>query len=429
MQIINPYQQYMYSYPHKTAYGPLFGVHLKDYAHRLSGRENSLYFHIPFCQSKCGYCNLFSIAKQMPQQMEQYVDAMERQAAQLAEILPSDAGFQSLTLGGGTPLLLPVYLLERIFETAKRYFGCKPGSCAVAAETSPNQTTEEKLAFLKKAGTCRISIGIQSFQETELKTLVRFHTAEAARKALRLIKQMKFDCVNIDLIYGIAGQTVESLTDSLEQAVMYEPDEIFAYPLYIQPGTYLYEKGVHRSRETWQMYWHVRGFLLQAGYRPYSMRRFVRKHADTDDRLQDASCGFSNTLAVGCGGRSYIGNLHFCTPYAVRQEQCRLLLAEYMKTDDYLLVTHGYLLPPEEEKRRYAVRHILFGNGLNRVEYKKHFETDALDDFEQFLEWEKEGCAVITDECVTLTEEGFALSDYLGPQLISEEVRNCQQLI
>lgn len=87
----NPYVQYMYSYPHKTAYGPLSEICLEDYIQRLAGGENSLYFHIPFCQSKCGYCNLFSVTGQPEDFMSAYVDAMEGQAEQLRSILPEGA--------------------------------------------------------------------------------------------------------------------------------------------------------------------------------------------------------------------------------------------------------------------------------------------------------------------------------------------------
>ena len=106
MYVENPYIQYMYSYPHKTAYHTLENIDLKKYLQKLAGRENSLYFHIPFCQYKCGYCNLFSVAGQPEQLMSEYVDAMERQAVQLSGALPEGAAFSDLTFGGGTPLLL-----------------------------------------------------------------------------------------------------------------------------------------------------------------------------------------------------------------------------------------------------------------------------------------------------------------------------------
>lgn len=420
-----PYQQYMYSYPHKTAYGPLAGVFLPDYLQRLVGKKNSLYVHIPYCQYKCGYCNLFSLPGQGAEQMGAYVDAMERQSAQIARHMPGQVSFEELTLGGGTPLLLPARLLERVFWMARHYFGFSSAGGRIAVETSPNQTDEEKLALLKEAGVGRISIGVQSFQEQELAALHRFHSVQSAKNALRSIQKMRFPCVNIDLIYGIKGQTISNILDSLKQALEFEPDELFVYPLYVQPGTYLYKKGERRQEaETMlQMYRAIREFLNREGYQPYSMRRFVKKGRADAGQLPESLCGFGNTLSIGCGGRSYIDNLHFCTPYAVSAKQCLQILSAYQGQEDYLQVTHGYLLSDEEIKRRYVIRHLLFGRGVSLTDYQRQFQEEVSARFWQLLEWERDGYVVFSDGYAGLTEEGFALSDYLGPQLISDAVR------
>lgn len=413
----NPYQQYMYSYPHKTEYGTLKDVHLEEYVDRLQGQENSLYFHIPFCQYKCGYCNLFSVTGQTERLMEDYVDAMQRQAEQISMILPDKVEFMDLTLGGGTPLILSEILLHKVFELAREYFCFDSRKNSVVVETSPNQTTKEKLSLLKEEGVDRVSIGIQSFQEEELASLHRFHSVEMARQALALLREKGFACLNIDLIYGIPGQTIASLLNSLQQALEYEPEELFVYPLYIKPQTFLYQQGITLSEKTFQMYSHVRDFLHTAGYQSYSMRRFVRGKVQGE-----GSCGFGNTVSLGCGGRSYMGNLHFCTPYAVKRESCLSILSEYIAQKDYLQITHGYILSLEEQKKRYVLRHILFGSGINRGEYRKNFGGEAECDFPLLQEWVRHGYAVIGNTYISLTEQGFALSDYLGPKLVYGEV-------
>ena len=507
-QIENPYVQYMYSYPHKTAYGSLEDVYLNDYLDELIGKENSLYFHIPFCQYKCGYCNLFSAAGQSEKWMQDYVEAMERQAEQLAKIMPEGVKFSDLTLGGGTPLILPEELLRKIFFMARHYFGFETDGHSVVVETSPNQTTKEKLLLLKQEGVSRVSIGVQSFIKEELVALHRFHDVDTARQALEAIREMNFDCMNVDLIYGIPGQTMDSLLYSLRQALEYEPEEIFIYPLYVKPGTYLYQQGAVRNQETFQMYHMVREVLCEAGYQPHSMRRFVKEKKNLDgvnvrdinclkidgnlknqnleiekniknygkfknenvqsleiankkyeelknennqslevgnlkylegygavennlvnpqkkvvDNLPESLCGFGNTISIGCGGRSYIGNLHFCTPYAVKQKDCIASIKEYIGRSDYLQVPHGFLLSREEQKRRYVIKHILFGKGINCKDYREHFQDEVTEAFPQIKEWEQDGYVAIEKDYITLTEEGFALSDYLGPQFISQEVR------
>lgn len=416
---MNPYLQYMYSYPHKTAYGPLTGVSLEKYADRLLDGETSLYFHIPFCETKCGYCNLFSVAGADDTVMRRYVDAMERQAAQWSEVLPAELHFADLTLGGGTPLLLPEQELERVFQIAGERLGFDASVRHTAVETSPAQTTEDKLYLLREHHVTRVSIGVQSFCGEELKTLHRNHSVEQAERALAAIRKVGFSCVNVDLIYGIPGQTADSLRDSVERALSYEPEELFVYPLYIKEGTYLSAKGARRPEQTYDMYIWLRSYLRERGYRPYSMRRFVKGNEVT----YTAGCGFENTLSIGCGGRSYIGNLHFCTPYGVRPARCRELLQQYMSREDYTEILHGYILSEEEQRRRYVIKNILFACGLCEREYEEAFSSDVRQDFPILREWAQAGYVVSQDGKWVLTEKGFSLSDYLGPMLISNEVR------
>ncbi len=416
---MNPYQQYMYSYPHKTAYGALEDIRLTDYAERLSGRECSLYFHIPFCQSKCGYCNLFSVTGQDENRMDQYIDAMERHAGQLASVLPDSLVFSDLTLGGGTPLILSAGQLERVFGIAEKQMGFDPGERRTIVETSPAQTTKEKLAILKSYKVTRISMGVQSFCEDELKILNRSHTPDQVRSAMERIKEAEFPCVNLDLIYGIPGQTQESLLYSADEALFFEPEELFVYPLYIKKDTALFRQGVKREEAAYGMYLVLRDYLRERGYVPYSMRRFV-KNGDTAGM---SGCGFENTLSVGCGGRSYIDQLHFCMPYEVRQSRCREILEEYIQEKDYLAVRHGYLLSEEEQKRRFVIKNILFACGLSKNQYRQHFQTEPERDFSVLLQWVQEGLACMDGDSFRLTEHGFSLSDSLGPVLISDEVR------
>lgn len=416
---MNMYQQYMYSYPHKTAYGTLDGIRLTDYADRLEDGESSLYIHIPFCQSKCGYCNLFSVTGQSQALMEQYIDAMERHAEQVSGVLPDSVVFSDLTLGGGTPLILSAPQLERVFHIAERQMGFDAGGRQIVVETSPAQTTEEKLKLLKEHQVTRISMGVQSFFREELTALNRSHTVEQVRVAMEMIMKVGFSCVNLDLIYGIPGQTEKSFLSSIDQALAYEPEELFIYPLYIKKDTYLSAKVVRRPEAAYHMYLAAREYLRERGYIPYSMRRFV-KGGETG-RL--SGCGFDNTISIGCGGRTYIDELHFCMPYGVRQSQCREILNQYIETEDYLAVHHGIVLSREEQKRRYVIKNILFECGLSKADYMKHFVSEPEQDFPVLSDWIRKEYAWVEGEKIRMTEKGFSLSDHLGPMLISEEVR------
>lgn len=417
------YSQYMYSYPHKTAYGPLDGISLEDYKDQLAGGGHSLYLHIPFCESKCGYCNLFSVTGRTPLQMDGYLDAVERQIGQYQEILDT-AGteFCDFTIGGGTPLGLSEAQLERMFSMVDRNFRFSETPDLVI-ETAPNQTTKEKLAILKAAGVTRVSMGIQSFWDTELRTLKRRHGAGQARKALLLLKAAKFSCINVDLIYGVPGQTEETFLESVKQTAGYEPEELFLYPLYVKHGVALErEKSLFLDEElAYRQYCQAAWYLKDHGYRQDSMRRFVR--AESQNR-EFCECGFGTTLSLGCGGRSYIGSLHFCTPYSVSQPECLLQLERFLTTQDYLRITHGFFLSEEEVKRRYVIKHLLMVPGIKKASYRERFKTEVQKEFPVLNLWTENGYVKDSDGYLSLTEEGLGLSDYLGPALISDEVRS-----
>ena len=417
---MNPYVQYMYSYPHKTAYRPLKGVYLKDYASVLAGKGHGLYLHIPFCQSKCGYCNLFSVTGLGQEAADRYLTAVERQSSQYQEVLTSvGTEFSELVIGGGTPLYLTVQQLERMFHIVTCYFRFSENRSLVV-ETAPNQTTREKLELLKQAGVSRISMGIQSFSDKELSVLGRQHNAEKAREAFALIKTYNFPCVNVDFIYGIPGQTAASLLESLKEALQFEPEEIFLYPLYVKHGARMEREGVVLEPETaFAQYQAASSFLRGNGYRQDSMRRFVRQ---TTARTF-SECGFGTSIGLGCGGRSYLGKLHFCSPYAITRSDCLARLKDYENTADFMEITHGIILSEEEIKRRYVIRHLLIRPGLELERYQELFGEDVLDAFSLLRAWIEQGYAVLEENgFLSLTEAGLGVSDYLGPQLISPAV-------
>lgn len=418
---MNRYQQYMYSYPHKTAYGPLEDVRLDDYKPRLlETADNSLYVHVPFCEAKCGYCNLFSLAGQSGTVVTDYLSAMRRQLAQYAL---GQVTFRDLTIGGGTPLYLSARELDQLLVLAREGVHFASLSPEIIIETSPRQTTADKVQVLEAHGVTRVSLGVQSFHDAELRTLGRVHRRKDIHRALELLRAADFACLNVDLIYGVPGQSPASVSASLDEALSYQPEEIFLYPLYIKPGTGLYHQGQRVSGDAYPLYRLLREKLLTQGYGQSSMRRFVRGGVRKTEPWQ--GCGYQeHTIAIGCGGRSYIDELHFCVPYSVRPEICVRTLAQYLHKSDHQAITHGYILSADERKRRYVLKNLLDYRGLPTAQYEALFGSEPQADFPELSAWQAAGW-VYDDGAgdLRLTEAGLDLSDYLGPALISAEVR------
>ena len=413
-QQISRYVSYMYSYPHKTAYRTLTPpVSLSPYLERLEGREASLYFHIPFCAHKCGYCNLFSQQCCDAERISLYLHTMRRQAEQLS-VAAQGLKFTSFAVGGGTPLILDEGQLEELFCLAE-LFGVHPSRVFTSVETSPEYTQKSVLRQLRARGVERLSMGVQSFNETELKKLKRRPGLGTVVGALENIVEAGFPQFNLDLIYGIEGQTVESFMRSLNTALTYRPNELFIYPLYVRPGTRINVRSTNDIG--YAIYKSARELLVGQGFVQTSMRRFVRRETTETE----FSCGDEVMLSCGAGGRSYLGNLHYATPYAVRQQAIADEIDHYIRTTDFMTAANGFLLSTEEMQIRFIIKNLMYHRGVDLAEYEKRFGEKP--DRNLFREFTDRGWIEETGRIVRLTEEGMAYSDYIGQAFISPVVR------
>ena len=413
-QQISRYVSYMYSYPHKTAYRTLTPpVSLSPYLERLEGREASLYFHVPFCAHKCGYCNLFSQQCCDAERISLYLHTMRRQAEQLS-VAAQGLTFTSFAVGGGTPLILDEGQLEELFCLAE-LFGVHPSRVFTSVETSPEYTQKSVLRQLRARGVERLSMGVQSFNETELKKLKRRPGLGTVVGALENIVEAGFPQFNLDLIYGIEGQTVESFMRSLNTALTYRPNELFIYPLYVRPGTRIDVRSTDDIG--YAIYKSARELLVGQGFVQTSMRRFVRRETTETE----FSCGDEVMLSCGAGGRSYLGNLHYATPYAVRQQAIADEIDHYIRTTDFMTAANGFLLSTEEMQIRFIIKNLMYHRGVDLAEYEKRFGEKP--DRNLFREFTDRGWIEETGRIVRLTEEGMAYSDYIGQAFISPVVR------
>ncbi len=188
----NPFVGYAYSYPHKQAYRPFESAIPLEALWRDEPTENLfLYLHVPFCEMRCGFCNLFTVANPKGNVEEQYIQALKTQASIVkAAIGPSQ--FARLAVGGGTPTFLELPLLEQLFSIIQHTMQTNTHDVPFSFEMSPKTITPEKLNFLHQNGVDRVSIGIQSFVENEQKTLGRPQKNKEVFDALAMIRAVDF---------------------------------------------------------------------------------------------------------------------------------------------------------------------------------------------------------------------------------------------
>ncbi|KPC83222.1 STM4012 family radical SAM protein [Streptomyces sp. NRRL S-4] len=443
-----PYRSYVYAYPHKTAYRPLdahpagrpllTGLWAAEHKDALS-----LYLHIPFCEVRCGFCNLFTRIGAPEELTTRYLDALDRQATAVRDALGDDepVRFAAAAFGGGTPTFLTAGELERLCDIAEKRMGADLGAVPLSVETSPSTATADRLAVLAARGTTRISIGVQSFVDAEARAAVRPQHRSAVEAALGRIRDARIPVLNIDLIYGIEGQTEASWRTSLDAALAWSPEELYLYPLYVRPLTGLGRLGTGKEvlegtkkpegqdtawdEQRLRLYREGRDHLLAHGYEQVSMRMFRRADAPRTGP-DDYACQTDGMIGLGCGARSYTSSLHYSFDYAVDMREIRGIIDDFTTTADFSRAEVGRYVDDGEARRRHLLQSLLQAEGLRPAEYRERFGTDPYEDFPAELElfggrgW-LDGSA--GPALLRLSPEGLAHSDALGPELFSPGVR------
>ncbi|MCX5000147.1 STM4012 family radical SAM protein [Streptomyces longwoodensis] len=447
----SPYQSYVYAYPHKTAYRPLPD---RPALRTLWADEPkdalSLYLHVPFCEVRCGFCNLFTRIGAPDGLTTAYLDALDRQATAVREALESSADsadgqdgaggagarggvrFATAAFGGGTPTFLTAAELTRLCDIAEHRMGADLRAVPLSVEASPATATADRLAVLAERGATRLSLGVQSFVDSEARAAVRPQRRADVEAALARVREARVPVLNIDLIYGIDGQTDATWLHSLDAALAWRPEELYLYPLYVRPLT-----GLDRRRggpdPAWdaqrlRLYRVGRDHLLAHGYTQQSMRMFRRADAPPQG-ADDYACQTDGMIGLGCGARSYTAGLHYSFDYAVDMHEIRGIIDDYVSRPaaDFARAEHGRRMTADEARRRHLLQSLLQAEGLDADDYRARFGASPADHFGPALDRFAERGWLADDgpgsPRLRLTPEGLAHSDAIGPELFSPAVR------
>ncbi|GAA1398235.1 STM4012 family radical SAM protein [Catellatospora coxensis] len=436
----SPYQGYLYAYPHKTAYRPLRPRPALRDVWAGQDRDNLfLYLHIPFCEMRCGFCNLFTRAQPPAEQVGAYLRQLRVQAEQVTAAL-GPARYARAAIGGGTPTHLTADELTELFAITDGVLGLDPAAAQLSVETSPATATPDRLAVLAAHGTHRVSMGVQSFLDTEAHAAGRPQHRADVDRALTALRDAAFPLLNVDLIYGIPGQTRDTWTYSLREALAWRPEEIYLYPLYVRPLTGLGRRGggllpsgptatapdrdAQWDSERLDLYRHGRDLLREAGYRQLSMRQFRRADVPDPDGA-DYCCQDDGMVGIGCGARSYTADLHYSFDYAVSVREVRAIIDDYLARPaaDFGYAEFGFALDGGEQRLRWLVKSLLRAEGVDLPGYASRFGSKVDEDSPHLAELAERGWAVADGDRLVLTDEGLARGDAIGPWLVSGPVR------
>lgn len=264
--------------------------------------HRGLYIHVPFCVRKCPYCDFFSVTDLSL--TEAYTEAVIR------NIKAIYGSFSTVYFGGGTPSLLTAEQIGRILSAAEIQSGAE-----ISMEANPGTADENYLRDIRTAGINRISFGVQSFDDTELKSLGRIHSAEEAVSVILSAEKSGFESISADLMLAVSGQTRTSLRKSLETVTSLPLTHISAYMLKVEKGTplsidnKLLEK-IPDEDETAEMYLEAVGFFENRGFEQYEISNFAKNGFECRHNLGYWRC--QEYYGIGCSAHSFVDGERFC---------------------------------------------------------------------------------------------------------------------
>ena len=427
------YPSYVYGYPHKKAYRPLAPRSLAEVWSGEDRRHLFCYVHIPFCGQRCSFCNLFTYVPG-DDPAAAYLDALAREMDACSGAL-SPFRFARLYIGGGTPTYLDCGGLRRLMADLRARLGVEPGRTRGCIETSPETIDEEKVELLGELGFVRVSLGVQSLVEQELRQVNRRFDFALHDRAIDLLGRAGFPHFNLDLIYGLPGQTEASWRYSLERAIDSPASSLFLYPLYVRPRTGLAVRertspnDLHcpSTYEMGEMYDRAVERLARAGFHQLTMRQFCRGPVSQDE--DEYRCQEHGMVGLGAGARSYTAGLHYSTPWRMVARNIRAVVDDYvarMRQRD-TAVSLGFALDDDERRRRFVLQSLLY-DGLDTGAFGSAFGLGVRGLFAEA--WEalaEEGCVSDEGALIRLTARGRRHADVVGQLFFSERVRGLME--
>lgn len=380
-------------------------------------KELELYLHIPFCVSKCKYCDFLS-APSGEEQRQIYVERLCRRIRYWSDVI-HNYGYEivSIFVGGGTPSILTEAQITQVFEAVHESFPIREDA-EITLEMNPGTDVKDKLSVYRELGINRLSMGLQSADNEELKCLGRIHTYEDFRQVYQWAREAGFTNINVDLMSAIPGQTLESYEDTLRKVADLEPEHISAYSLIIEEGTPFYERyGEGRHAEELpdedierQMYVRTGEILEDYGYHRYEISNYAKDGYECRHNL-----GYwdrKEYLGLGAGASSLMDHIRWKEP-------------------DHIGPSTGLVLEEREDftrlRRKDEMEEFMFLglrkiNGVSEYDFYKSFRVSMDEIYKESIEnLIKEGLLVREENRIRLTDRGIDLSNYALSQFLLGE--------
>ena len=375
-----------------------------------------LYLHIPFCKSKCTYCDFYSLPHS-EEKMDAYTAALIRH---LEEVAPRCARqtVDTVYFGGGTPSYLGEKRLTQLLKTVKKRYHVAPDA-EITLEANPDSAGDWKtLRALRKAGFNRISLGVQAADDTMLRRIGRVHTWDQVLSAVAAARMAKLENLSLDLIYGLPGQTLADWQETLTAAAALEPKHISCYGLKVEPGTPLWQQrqsaALPDDDAQADMYLWTVDYLAKQGYVQYEISNFARPGFESRHNLKYWQLG--EYAGFGPGAHSDLGGVRF----AYERDLDAYIAGE-------LRLSEMERIPPLDRDLEYIMLSLRTAQGIDSGYFERQFRQRFRPMEELLTQYEAHGLAARTERGWHLTPRGFFVSNAIIVSLQEAVGRQRQQ--
>ena len=382
-----------------------------------------IYIHIPFCRSKCDYCDFYSLAGR-DDRMDQYQKALLshiKETAPLAQDFPVD----TIYIGGGTPSYYGAKRLKELLGVIRKLYKVEKDA-EVTVECSPDSVDVKSLKILRKAGVNRLSMGMQSANACELERIHRIHTPQQVNEAATAARKAGFTNLSLDLIYGLPGQTMDSWKATVEHALSLIPQHLSCYGLKVEEGTPLAARVAQGEilpddDQQADLYLWTVGRLERAGYPQYEISNFAKPGFASRHNLRywltQPYIGFGPGAHSDFGGRRY----------SFVQDLDAYIQGVLQGGD---IIDESEIIPKRERCGEYLMLRLRTVQGINEQEYRSTYFMDFAPLQARLEQFRAQGWAEQTDGRWHFTPKGFLLSNQLiGDLLERQEQAHWEDLV
>lgn len=369
-------------------------------------KEIGVYVHIPFCKRKCYYCDFISFCEKDELQ-EKYINTVIQEIEDFFN-LNKNVKIKTIYIGGGTPSFIDGKYIEKIMNTFN-----KEGVVEATIEVNPGSASLEKLKKYKEYGINRLSIGLQSTEDRLLKKIGRIHNYNDFLATYNLAREVGFDNINVDLMIGLPGQTIEDVKSSLNKVINLNPSHISVYSLIVEENTIIYNlieqnKIVLPDEELERnMYWYVKNYLELGGYEHYEISNFAKNGKKS---LHNLDCwNQKEYVGFGVSAHSYLNRKRFCN-IGVLEEYIK----DFKNTKEVQEVQSFY-----ETKQEYMLLGLRKIKGVCISDFKNKFGENPIFLFKNELnKLIEEDLLEITTNNIKLTNKGLNFANLVWEEFV-----------